>query len=90
MANIPELNQYLRQVTEEEGWTKTHTQCNLILGVIAETGELSEHFQWMTDTSVTLDKNKVDAIAQEVASICIYIIHFADVCGIKWQNNKVV
>ena len=86
MSNLPELNRHLKQVTEEQGWIKTHTQCNLILGLIAETGELAEHFQWLGDQCIIWDKIKIDAIAQEVADICIYIIRLADVLGITWHK----
>ena len=62
---------------------KTHTKCNLLVSLIAELGELAEHFEWKEHDCIHLDQKKIDKIAQELADISIYLMRFADISGIQ-------
>ena len=49
------------------------------MALIAEAAELVEHFQWLTEEqSKSLDAEKKQAVAEELADILIYLIRTAD------------
>ena len=49
------------------------------MALIAETAELVEHFQWLTEAqSTTLPPEKRAQVAQEIADIFIYLVRLAD------------
>ena len=84
MSKVPTLNKYLYECTKEQGWIETHTPRNLIIGLIAETGELAQHFLWIENETTVWDRQKIDAICQELGDISIYLICLSDICNVEW------
>lgn len=49
------------------------------MALIAESAELVEHFQWLSQSeSANPGADKLDAIAEELADIQIYLVRIAD------------
>ena len=63
------------------------------MALIAESAELVEHFQWLTEEqSKTLSADKLAEVEQELADIQIYLIRIADKLGVdllKAVTNKI-
>ena len=79
------LRDRLRGFAEARNWGKSHSPRNLALAIAGEVGELSAELQWISDENVTGHLQDPEArarVADEVADVLIYLIRFADVCGI--------
>ena len=66
-------------------WEKFHTPKNLAMAISGEAGELAAEFQWLTaeqSSLESLNSEKLDAIALELADVQIYLLRLADVLGI--------
>jgi NTP pyrophosphatase (non-canonical NTP hydrolase) len=74
MAEIRELENYLRGFAFAREWEQYHTPENLAKSISIEAGELLELFQW--------DYQPKQDPAPEMADILIYLIRMADVMGI--------
>lgn len=60
-------------------WDQFHSPKNLAMALIAECGELVEHFQWLSESqSKQLSSEKHRAVAEELADILIYLLRIAD------------
>ena len=79
VQSIDELRQRLREFARERDWEQFHSPKNLAMALIVEAAELVEHFQWLTQAqSQTLDTEKREQVAQELADIFIYLVRLAD------------
>ena len=77
--NIDVLRARLSEFARARDWEQFHSPKNLSMALIAEAAELVEHFQWLTEEqSTSLDDEKKDAVALELADIFIYLIRTAD------------
>ena len=79
------LRDRLRAFADARDWGKFHSPRNLALALAGEVGELTAELQWVPDEQVTchlLDPAARARVADEVADVLIYLIRFADVCGI--------
>jgi dCTP diphosphatase len=53
------------------------------MALVAETGELVEHFQWLTQAqSADLTPQQLAAVRLEIADVLIYLTRLADVLGV--------
>lgn len=78
-----ELAERLRRFTAERDWEQFHSPKNLAMALAAETGELLEHFQWLTEAqSRDLPPDKKARVAEEIADVQNYLIRLADQLGI--------
>lgn len=69
----------LRRFAAERDWDQFHTPKNLAMALIAEAGELVEHFQWLSgDESDRLSPEKLEEVRLELADILIYVVRLAD------------
>ena len=90
--SIQELNQRLLRFARERDWEQFHSPKNLCMALAGETGELLEHFQWLTEEqSMALDEDKKEAVALEMADIFIYLVRLAERLDINlldaaWQK----
>lgn len=76
---LEELRIRLAKFASDRDWDQFHSPKNLSMALIAETAELVEHFQWLTEEdSRNLDASKHEAIAMELADIFIFLIRIAD------------
>ncbi len=76
---LEQLRQRLAQFAAVRNWDQFHSPKNLSMALIAETAELVEHFQWLTELqSSQLSPEKQQAVSYELADILIYLIRIAD------------
>jgi NTP pyrophosphatase (non-canonical NTP hydrolase) len=80
-----EMRNRLREFAGARDWERFHTPRNLALALCGEAGELAAELQWVADDRVAehlLDPEAFRRLADEVADVAIYLVRFADVCGI--------
>jgi dCTP diphosphatase len=83
--SLNDLSTALRQFADDRDWGQFHTPKNLAMALVAEVGELVEHFQWLTPTQsvdVMTDSDKAKQVSDELADVLIYLVRFADVLGV--------
>jgi NTP pyrophosphatase (non-canonical NTP hydrolase) len=77
--SLDNLNQRLIAFAQERDWEQFHSPKNLSMALIAETAELVEHFQWLSEEeSYRLDAAKREAVAMEMADILIFLLRCAE------------
>jgi NTP pyrophosphatase (non-canonical NTP hydrolase) len=85
--DIKALQKQLAVFAEERDWQQFHSPKNLAMALAAESGELLEIFQWLTETqSQQLDSKQLDLVAEELADIVLYSLRLADVSGIELES----
>jgi len=91
--SLESLKSRLQEFARERDWDQFHSPKNLSMALIAETAELIEHFQWLTQKqSDNLPVDKLSEVEQELADILIYLVKIADKLDIdliKAANNKI-
>lgn len=71
---------------KERDWEKFHSPKNLAMALAGESGELLEHFQWLSeDESYNLSKDKLKEVGEEIADIQIYLLRLADKLNISLE-----
>jgi len=77
--DIDTLKHRLRDFADKRDWTQFHSPKNLCMALGVEVAELSEHFQWLTETqSRNLPQDKLNEVATELADTLLYLIRLAD------------
>ncbi len=77
--SLNNLTLAIRRFADERDWQQFHSPKNLAMALIVETGELVEHFQWLTEKqSRRLDDEQHGAVAHEMADVLIYLVRLAD------------
>jgi len=79
------LRDRLRSFAASRGWGRGHSVRNLALALAGEVGELGAELRWIDDSKVARHLQDPVAharIAEEAADVLIYLVQFADVCGI--------
>ena len=76
-----------RRFAQERNWNQFHTPRNLLLALVGEVGELSEIFQWLGDEGAKpglpgMSEEKKAHVGEEISDVLLYLVRFADVCGI--------
>jgi len=90
--SLRELSDRLLGFAQERDWEQFHSPKNLSMALAAETGELLEHFQWLTEEQCeNLDADKKEAVALEMADIFIYLVRLSERLDINlldaaWQK----
>ena len=83
MTDLEALRARLREFTEARDWDQFHSPKNLSMALAAESAELLEIFQWLTEEqSRELPPDKRAAAADEIADVLLYLIRLADQLGI--------
>jgi NTP pyrophosphatase (non-canonical NTP hydrolase) len=76
---LEQLRERLARFASDRDWDQFHSPKNLSMALIAETAELIEHFQWLSEEdSKNLDADTKEAVAMELADIFIFLIRVAD------------
>ncbi len=79
MNSLDDLRNQLREFAQARDWEQFHSPKNLSMALIVEAAELVEHFQWLTESqSQTLDQEKREQVAQELADVLLYLVRLAD------------
>jgi NTP pyrophosphatase (non-canonical NTP hydrolase) len=77
--SLEQLRLKLAEFAEKRDWQQFHSPKNLAMALIAESAELVEHFQWLTQRqSGNPSPEKRSAVSLELADILIYLIRIAD------------
>ena len=83
------LRDRLREFAAARDWEQFHTPRNLALALCGEAGELAAELQWVPDAASTdhlADQAARARLADEAADVLIYLVRFADVCGIDLES----
>ncbi len=93
MPGIDDLKQKIRKFADDRNWDQYHSPKNLSMALIAECGELVEHFQWMTEEqSVNIPTETLEEISHELADVFVYLLRLSDKLGIdllEAANRKI-
>jgi len=77
--SLAEIRDRLRRFAAERDWEQYHSPKNLSMALIAEAGELVEHFQWLTEEqSKSLPEAQKAKVKDEIADVFIYLVRLAD------------
>ena len=80
---MQELVKRLRLFAAARDWEQFHSPKNLSMALIAETAELVEHFQWLSqEDSESLPMEKLEEVRMEMADIQIYLLRMAERLGV--------
>lgn len=84
MNELNKLQSDLAEFAKVRDWDKFHSPKNLAMALAGESGELLEHFQWLTEEqSSNLTEEQKEEVATEVADIFMYLLRFSDKTGIN-------
>lgn len=84
-TTVAELRERVLAFVRERDWEQFHAPKNLSMALAAETGELMEHFLWMSpeqSRTVLGEPEKRQKIEEEIADVVIYALEFANMTGI--------
>jgi NTP pyrophosphatase (non-canonical NTP hydrolase) len=82
-SQFEELTATLKAFVDERDWQQFHTPKNLVMALCGEVGELTEHFQWLTqEESASLPAAKLSEVADEIADVQFYLLLLARGLGI--------
>ena len=82
-ARLDELREKVKRFAAERDWEQFHNPKNLAIAMIAEAGELIEHFQWLTfEEAENLTPETRDAVALEAADVLLFLLRLCDRLGI--------
>ncbi|MGO1049266.1 nucleotide pyrophosphohydrolase [Crossiella sp. CA198] len=85
MSGFDELVPRLRAFAAAREWEPFHTPRNLAMALSGEVGELVAELQWLSDKEIRaqlVDGALRERVADEVADVLLYLVRFADVCGL--------
>jgi dCTP diphosphatase len=83
VSELEDLRDRLRAFAAARDWDQFHSPKNLAMALAAESGELLEIFQWLTEgQSRNLDPGAAAAASEEVADILLYLIRLSDTLDI--------
>ncbi len=73
------LRAHLRAFVAERDWDQFHTPKNLAMALVAEAGELVEHFQWLTpEQSSGLPPEVRAQVELEIADVLLFLLRLCD------------
>jgi dCTP diphosphatase len=85
--DLPGILERLRGFVRERDWEQFHTPKNLAMALAAETGELLEIFQWLTEAEArAVMGGKGLAVREELADIFVYLLRLADVLEVDLES----
>ena len=79
--NIDEIRKKLSSFAAARDWDQFHTPKNLSMALAAETAELLEIFQWLTDEQskgIVHNEKEMARIREEIGDVMIYLVRLAD------------
>ena len=76
---LVQVRQQLRAFVAERDWDQFHTPKNLAMALVAEAGELVEHFQWLTpEQSSDLPPQTLAEVELEIADVLLFLLRLCD------------
>ena len=83
MDRLESIRAQLARFADERDWNQFHNPKNLAMALIAEAGELVEHFQWLTtDEAANLPAQTRAEVELEIADVLLFLVRLADKLGI--------
>ena len=83
MSELDDLKGTIRKFVDDRDWDQYHTPKNLAMALVAECGELVEHFQWLTEEqSQNVSAETLEEIGHELADVFVYLLRLSDKLGI--------
>jgi len=77
------LRRQLAAFAAERDWEQFHNPKNLVMALVAEAGELTEHFQWLDfAASEALPQETRAEVELEIADVLLFLVRLADRLGI--------
>jgi NTP pyrophosphatase (non-canonical NTP hydrolase) len=77
--SLDTLRDRLRLFIAERDWDQFHNPKNLAMALVAEAGELVEHFQWLTpEQADSLPAGTRAEVEHEIADVLIFLVELAD------------
>ena len=81
--SLDTLRTRLRVFVAERDWDQFHNPKNLAMALVAEAGELVEHFQWLTPEQADhLPAETRVEVEHEIADVLIFLVELADRLGV--------
>jgi dCTP diphosphatase len=82
-SELEALRAKLREFIAQRDWAQFHNPKNLAMALIAEAGELVEHFQWLTpEEADRLPPHARTEVEHELADVFIFLVELADRLGV--------
>ncbi len=79
MDRLDALRSQLAQFADERDWDQFHNPKNLAMALIAEAGELVEHFQWLSPQQAeNLAPETKSEVEMEIADVLLFLLRLAD------------
>ena len=88
-VTIKQLKDAVEKFEKERDWRQFHSPKNLAMGIAIETGELLEHFQWISGEEsfeVVRDAEQMEQVRQEMADVFSYLLNLALVMGVDLSD----
>jgi len=89
-TTVAALRRLVDHFVTERRWHRYHNPKNLVMSLGIETGELMEHFQWLTldeAAAIKADGDAKRAAAEEVADCLAYILAIANAMEIDLAST---
>lgn len=78
-SSLSEIQQRVAAFRDERDWEQYHDPKSLVVALIAELGELAEHFLWLTsDESRELSAEARAEVGQEMADVALFLLNLAN------------
>ncbi|MFO1063985.1 MAG: nucleotide pyrophosphohydrolase [Pirellulales bacterium] len=83
ITTVNDLREIMRRFVRERNWERFHNPKNLAAAIAIETGELMEHFQWLTSDEAA-DRSRLDlnGVGEELADVLCYALSLANALNI--------
>ncbi|MFC3284509.1 nucleotide pyrophosphohydrolase [Litchfieldella rifensis] len=73
------IRERLQGFARAREWGQFHSPKNLVMALTGEVGELTEHFQWLTEQeSKELSDAELEGVREEIADVQIYLLMLSD------------
>lgn len=78
-TSLASLRERLRDFAAARDWDQFHSPKNLAMALVAEAGELVEHFRWLTEAqSAALTPQVRAQVEHEIADVLIFLVRLCD------------
>lgn len=89
-TTVRELKAIVREFVDERQWQSFHNPKNLVMSLAIETGELMEHFQWLTleeSSCLADDISRKNEVGKEVADCLAYLLALANAMDLDLSTS---
>ena len=89
-TTVAELRTLVDDFVRDRDWTQFHSPKNLAMALAVEAAELMEHFQWgevAESREVSLQPEKLAAVAEEISDVLAYTLAIANSLGVDLSQS---